>query len=135
MTLETGRWYNLRVELVGRHVRCFLDGKLMNEADEPPQEPAALIATASRVNETGEVILKAVNFSDRPVSGAVAVKGARVTGGRAILLTGDPSAQNTLENPEKVVPHESSLPAPVGSDSFSHEFPAHSVTVLRLSTR
>ncbi len=135
VTLETGRWYNLRVELVGRHVRCFLDGKLMNEADEPPQEPAALIATASRVNETGEVILKAVNFSDRPVSGAVAVKGARVTGGRAILLTGDPSAQNTLENPEKVVPHESSLPAPVGSDSFSHEFPAHSVTVLRLSTR
>ena len=106
----------------------------MNEADEPPQEPAALIATASRVNETGEVILKAVNFSDRPVSGTVSIKGSHLTGGRAILLTGDPAAQNSLETPEKVVPVESNLAAPEGSGPFQHEFPAHSVTVLRMAT-
>ena len=28
--IETGRWYDLKVEVQGRHVTCYLDGKVMH---------------------------------------------------------------------------------------------------------
>ncbi|MBT7301227.1 MAG: DUF1080 domain-containing protein, partial [Victivallales bacterium] len=33
--VETGRWYRLRVEVVEDHIRCWLDGKLVQEAHDP----------------------------------------------------------------------------------------------------
>jgi hypothetical protein len=45
-TVETGKWYDLRVELKGNQVRTFLDGQLVQSAQQsPPQRdfPRALV--------------------------------------------------------------------------------------------
>jgi hypothetical protein len=39
--LEQGRWYDVRIELNGSRIRCYLDGALIQEAHYPSATPAA----------------------------------------------------------------------------------------------
>ena len=134
--VETGRWYDLRIEVKGGDVQCFVNDKLVNHANENTRgTPDPIYATASRVNATGEVILKAVNTSDRDIDGAIqlrGVAGVSPEGKATVLTSASPQDQNTISDPTKVLPVEESITA---AASFHHQFPAHSVTVLRLSAR
>ena len=38
--ITTGQWYDLRVELSGPHIRCYLDNNLVQEADYPSASAA-----------------------------------------------------------------------------------------------
>lgn len=136
LTVETGRWYDIRIELQGRQIRCFLDGKLIEEVtDTPPTPPSPLYAVASRVLRTGDVILKVVNTSETAQQLQVSLQGARGVAKTAVaqVLAGDPADVNSVEAPEKVAPKTMTLTG-IGS-AFVHEFPAHSVTVLRVKAR
>lgn len=136
-TVETGRWYDLRVEVKGGTVQCFVDDKLVNEARESSHpDPDPIYATASRVNASGEVILKAVNTSDQEIDGAIQLRGVTSVApeGKAIVLTSaSPQDQNTIAEPDKVLPKEEAITN--ASSIFHRQFPAHSVTVLRLTVR
>ncbi len=57
--IETGRWYDLRLEVRGRTVRGYLDGNLLNEATYPRVD--TVLAIAGRDDRTGEIIIKALN--------------------------------------------------------------------------
>jgi alpha-N-arabinofuranosidase len=133
-TVETGRWYDLRVEVSGHHIRCFADDQLITEADEPKELGGVpLFASASYINATHELIVKMVNFGNDPMDATVNLTGAGQVGstGKAIVLTGSPRDQNTVEQPKKVAPAETSL-SDVAS-KFHQTFPPHSLTLLRLS--
>ena len=136
VTVETGRWYDVKIELAGRQIRCYLDGKLVSEAtDTPPLPPAPLYAAASRDTKSGDILLKVVNTSADAQPLAIDLTGARNVGGTATatVLSGDPSDMNSVDAPEKVAPQVTTLTG-VGA-AFTHTFPAHSVTVLRLKAR
>ena len=60
-SIESDRWYDVRVELAGSRVRCYLDGNLVHDVEIAPPNVPRLVATASRDNQSGEVILKVVN--------------------------------------------------------------------------
>ncbi len=132
ITVETGRWYDVRIEVQGRAIRCYLEGKLVTEAtDTLPAPLGPIYASASRVTKTGDVILKVVNVSARPQPVTVDLEGGRrggtVTGQ---VISGEPGDVNSVASPRKVVPIAFAQ-TDVGS-SFVHEFPAHSVTVMRV---
>jgi alpha-L-arabinofuranosidase len=129
--IETGRWYDIRVELKGSSIKCYLDGKLIHDAKTPGIK--ALYASASREDRTAEVILKVVNVADHAQSVEIKLDGlAQVTGPvKAIVLTSENSTdENTLDEPTKVVPKTQTLP--VAGTTFRHAFPGNSVTVLRI---
>jgi alpha-L-arabinofuranosidase len=48
-----------------------------------------------------------------------------------VLTSADPLDENSLENPTKVAPKTSQIT--LSGSSFPHSFPAHSVTVLRIT--
>jgi alpha-L-arabinofuranosidase len=128
--IETGRWYDIRVECLGSHVRCYLDGKLVHDVSRDPLP--SLYASASRVKTTGELILKVVNASPQPLATDVNLKGlSKVKTATAIVLTsGSELDENTLDEPMKVTPATGALD--VTKPVFRHTFPGNSVTVLRL---
>ena len=101
MTVETGRWYDIRIEVQGPRIRCYLDDKLITEAMDtrpPPVEP--LYATASRDRATGDVIVKVVNVSASHRSCRSALKGLpTVAGGTIQQLQGDPELVNSIAEP------------------------------------
>ncbi len=131
--IETGRWYDIRIEVRGINIKCYLDDKLVHDASYPKTK--SLYATASRENKTGEVILKVVNVSREEQPAEVKFNGARLTGSaKAIVLTSpDPADENTLDAPRKVSPVETKVSC--GGPSLSHSFPGNSVTVFRFKAR
>jgi alpha-L-arabinofuranosidase len=128
--IETGRWYDIRIELQDAHLRCYLDGKLIHDIVYPSYP--ALHAVASRVNATGDVLLKVVNVSEKDQSTKLDLRGIQgvQSSASATLLTGKPEDENTVEEPTRVAPTQGTI-SNAGS-SFVHSFPANSVTVLRL---
>ena len=131
--VETGRWYDLRLEVAGLRMRGFVDGILVTEAtSESPTTPSSVFATATRAQTDRTVIVKVVNAGETPLDVSIKLRGIdRVEpSGTAIVLTGDAKAVNTLDEPRKVAPKEEKV---VGvSTRFRHTFPPHSLTILRL---
>jgi len=129
--IETGRWYDIRIECKGRAVKCFLDGKRVHDATYPPP-PSPLYAVAGRAGP-GEVILKVVNVSGEPQETAIELAGAKkvAPAGTAIVLkSASPQDENTLDQPTKVAPVTEKLEG--AAAAFKRTFPPWSVTVLRL---
>lgn len=129
--VETGRWYDIRIETKGQTVKCFLDGKLIHQAEFTPSRP--LYGVAGRA-KNGDVIVKAVNVTDEPYATELNIAGVDLIGtGTATVLTGGRNDENSLEEPLKISPVTSRLEdIKTGS---THTFPAQSVTILRLRTK
>jgi alpha-L-arabinofuranosidase len=133
-SIETGRWYDIRIETSGQTIKCYLDGKLIHDVTPPVLK--SLYASASRVRDTGEVILKVVNTSKSELSTDIKLSGVRSVQGptQAIVLTSEnPTDENSLTEPTKVAPVTKTID--VSGPSFSHAFPGNSVTILRLTAK
>ena len=60
VSIETGKLYDMRIELLGANIKLYLDDELIHEVnDEISAGP--LFQTASRDLATGEIIMKVVN--------------------------------------------------------------------------
>ena len=133
-TVETNRWYDLRVEVSGHHARAFVDGKLLTDAtDKPHVAPAGVFASATYVNSNHIVIVKIVNVGKNPVDMALNLRGAGTVEpkGAAWVLSGDPKAANTVEEPTNIAPREEAVTD--ASASFHRSVPPHSFTLMRLT--
>jgi alpha-L-arabinofuranosidase len=129
--IETGRWYDIRIELAGTKVRCYLDGKLVHEASAAPQPPLHFVA--GRIDATGEIVLKVVNVSKVAQDTQIDLRGVEdvQADAKAIILTSPDSAdENTLDAPKKVSPVTQTISH--AGKTFRHTFPAESATILRL---
>lgn len=132
--IETGRWYDVRVELQGATIKCYLDGQLIQQVERAQTAP--LYAVAGSDNKTGEIILDVVNVSDQPMACNVALEGvARVAGNAklTVLTSKNIKDENSFERPKQVTPIQSTLTVP--ASKFAHTFPAHSFSILRLKSR
>jgi alpha-L-arabinofuranosidase len=132
-SVETGRWYDLRVEVRDRTVRGYVDGQLINEATYPRVD--TVLGIAGRDDRTGDIILKVVNTSAEPATMTVNVTGARPTGRGSVtvLASANPTDENSFDAPTKIAPVTSPLTG--ASASFSHTFPKYSLTIVRMATR
>ncbi|MGW7286246.1 alpha-L-arabinofuranosidase C-terminal domain-containing protein [Streptomyces sp. NPDC054847] len=131
-TVETGRTYDLHVEVRGRQVTLYVDGRKWGGfTDDKVAEPFRQVVT--RDASTGELIVKVVNAQASPARTAIDLgAGTHVAPtARVTTLAADPAAQNTAD--ETPVRPRSSTFDGVGS-TFSYTFPAHSVTFMRIRT-
>ncbi|WP_165974815.1 alpha-L-arabinofuranosidase C-terminal domain-containing protein [Nonomuraea deserti] len=130
-TVETGRDYHLKVQVNGRRITTWLDGQKIDDfEDTATVEP--LYQVVSR--EGSSVTLKVVNAQDTAVRSAVDLGHARVRPEATVTsLTGAPSDMNSIAEPEKVAPVEWRVHG--FSSAFTYDFPAHSVTFIRLTER
>ena len=135
MSVDTGRWYDIRIELRGTDIKCYLDDKLVTTATDVDGPVPPVYAVASRVDASGDVILKVVNFGKTPQKLEVSLPGAPAVSPAADceVLTGRPEDVNTIADPEKVAPKQ--VPVTDAGPSFTHEFPAYSVSVMKLRTK
>ncbi|MFF8653527.1 alpha-L-arabinofuranosidase C-terminal domain-containing protein [Streptomyces huasconensis] len=130
--IETGRSYDLRVEVRGRQVTLYLDGEKWGSfTDDKPAEPFRQVVTRDKA--TGDLIVKVVNAQAAPARTKVGLGGGvRVAPkARVTTLAADPAAANTKDK-TPVKPVDSVFNGV--DDSFSYTFPAHSVTFMRIKT-
>jgi alpha-L-arabinofuranosidase len=131
-SIEVNRWYDIKVDLSdGRRIRCYLDGKLIH--DEPITTPTRFFSLAGRDNKTGDLVIKTINAASEPIMADLNIDNAAglEKSAQMIVLKSDRAGDNnSLENPKQIVPIASSLP--IEGAAFAREFPANSLTILRI---
>jgi len=135
--VETGRWYDIKMEVSGNRAKCYLDGALIHDAKyETDERVRAIYASASHENKTGDVIVKVVNASANPVATKINLAGTTNLSGQGaatVLTSESPLDENTLDNPTKVSPRQETVN--FSGTSLTRTFPGNSFTVLRLNTK
>jgi alpha-L-arabinofuranosidase len=136
-TIEPGRWYDIRVQVKGPEIICFLDNTPILVGKQRPHTPATgrMSAAASRDSQTGDVIVKVVNPMPKPALLNINLAGASTIAdtGTVEVMQGSPGDVNTFNSPEKVEPVMTKVH--FSDKRFAHEFPAYSISVLRIKAK
>lgn len=94
-----------------------------------------LFALAGLDRRANELVLKIVNRAAVPRTVTIQLNGCGALATQARVITlhhDDPTAENSLDDPEVLVPQETTLA--VAGAEFQHTLPANSLTVLRLAS-
>lgn len=92
-----------------------------------------LASSVVKDSKTGDIILKLVNTDAAEIKvmaklpGSVSIQPSAMR----MVLKGDPAAENSYEQPQKVVPETDAYTV---TRSFAYTVPAHSLTVIRIKT-
>jgi alpha-L-arabinofuranosidase len=129
-TIENNRWYDIRVEVSGDEVRCYLDNKLMHRVirDSKPK----VFAAAGIDKKAGELILHAANPSGEAREVSINLRGwkSEKQAHGQILTSASPDDINTLAEPNHVAPKD--VTVPLSGGIIRYTLPAWSHTVLRV---
>ncbi len=134
-TVETDRWYAIRVETKGDQAKCFVDGELVAEGKLPIRKSTGVYAVSGLNEAKDELIMKIVNTAAETCEATVNLAGVTKLGADVteIVLTSENGLdENTLEAPEKVAPVNGTFKA---AESFTRALPAKSLTVLRVKVK
>lgn len=123
--VETGRWYDLRVEVDGRRIRCYRDGELIHDLEDDPAPPEVFAVSAVRDSSAGDVIVKIANSTSEPVTVHLRLTGTEVVTGFERTALAAPPHATSMFGTAPASPVEDRLPGPVC------DIPPHSFTVLR----
>ncbi len=129
--VEKEKWYDVKIEVDGRKIKCYLDDKLIQEIVD--QSGDVFAASTVKDKETGDVIVKIVNVS--PVRAAAEIEldladfNPKAT---KTVMSGDPKALNTFPTPLTVEPKTSSITV---DKKFKYSAPPYSFTVIRISPK
>ncbi|WP_141504659.1 alpha-L-arabinofuranosidase C-terminal domain-containing protein [Paenibacillus luteus] len=134
--VETDVNYELVLEVSGRRIRAYINGELINDTVDKQPIIQPLYSSSSADDITGDTIVKVVNIQDVVVSADIALEDW-IESGEHIVESYELSGhsledENSFEQPQKIVPVQCGFS--FEGNSFSHEFPAHSVTVFRIKT-
>ncbi|KAA6300057.1 MAG: Extracellular exo-alpha-L-arabinofuranosidase [Candidatus Ordinivivax streblomastigis] len=130
-SVETNKWYNLKIVGTAAKTELYIDEKLVLEYEA---KSVPLRFFASGYDETtGELILKVVNAAETPYSTRVKLEGATSVEkiGKVISLAAKSGAEeNSFENPKNIYPQESKCKQ-LGKE-FEYRFLPFSYTILRV---
>lgn len=130
------KWYDIKIEVNGNRIRCYLDGVLVHDVEDKMEKKEIY---ASAVEDTnGDVVLKVVNISEENKKLNISLKGiskkAILPVAEVIVLTSnDLKDENSMDNPKKIFPQIMSFSG-VG-DNFVYEFPKYSLTIIRIKKK
>ncbi len=130
-TVETGKTYEIKLEISGRTVKGYIDGVLQFEHDFTNDAYAEAYTVVS-TDETGDIIVKLVNTTGETKVCAVNLGEASVSSTATIQqLRGDSlNNDNILGAEEDCNISEFTLDGI--SSSFNYSVPMYSVTVIRI---
>jgi alpha-L-arabinofuranosidase len=129
-SIKADTWYDIRIELTGSRIKCFLNNELIHDVTDQPPKVSVGVA-ASRENTSGDIIVKIASPLTGPCNTRINLRGVDAVKPTAILtlLTGKKGDVNDLANPDRVKPVVSRIPV---ATSFDYTIPPMSVQVIRI---
>lgn len=128
--IETEREYEIKVTVEPHKLTCYLDGEVVNFVSFRQN----VYSTSSFDEETGDIIIKAVNTTSEPMETMFDISSDYInpTAHVTELSTDDIWKINTTSNPENVSPMAFTTEV---CERFSYYLPANSFTVFRIHTK
>lgn len=128
--IETDREYEIKVTVEPHKLTVYLDGEVLNSASFRQN----VYSTSSFDEETGDIIVKAVNTTNEPMETAFSITANHInpTAHVTMLQTDNGYNVNSISNPKNVAPTQFEMSV---SSSFNYYLPANSFTVFRIHTK
>ncbi len=130
-TIESGKWYNIKLIVRGDRAELHVDGKFIL-AYENVTTPMQFYA-AGYDEESQEIILKVVNADSTLFESQIVLKGVSEVekAGKVVTLSTDnPNNENSFEEPNKIYPVDSGHNG--FGKKFDYSFEPYSFTILRI---
>jgi alpha-L-arabinofuranosidase len=125
--IETGRWYDVRLEVDGATITGYLDDQRIQSVTLKPTPHFAAVSGLSADGKT--LIIKAVNGDEKPLDSELSLGNFRGAA-EVITLTGpDMLAENSFANPLAIWPKKSKWAG------TKYRFQPRSLTILRVSKK
>jgi alpha-L-arabinofuranosidase len=127
--IETGRWYDVRLEVGMDKVDCYLNDTLLMTY----QEPDKLFSLAGRDETNGDIIIKLVNAKETAFTTIINLDGIVKTGKVAKLSSlsaNDLKAENSFSQPKKHIPITEDIE--IAGNRFEIEWKPYSINILRI---
>ena len=132
-TIETGKWYDLRIEVRGPRVRCFMDGQLVHDVNLPVSQ--AVYQSVQLNEDEDQLIVKLVNPNSQSQQLEVHLQNMTTTGRATVnsLTASSGTIENTMSQPERVKPSGIEDVTLEGDESnFSLEVPPYSLSIYTI---
>lgn len=131
--LENGRWYDVKIEVDGRMLKCYLDGNLLLKG-KIPTATREIFSNSSIDEKSGDLFVKIANPSSEANTAVININNANIKGGKVIRLTSSkPYNENTMETPTNIVPQEGAVN--IDGQKVTVDIPANSLNIVRLRTK
>ena len=129
-SVETNRWYDVKVVVSPELVTLFMDGKQILSAK--PASQTRHFCQTGYDETTGKLVIKVVNGTEQPYRRSFSIEGAQtiMPTGRVITLSGNANDENTFEQPTKLAP-QTTLFSKFGKQ-FTYDFAPMSYTIMRV---
>jgi len=129
--IETGRWYDVRVEVDGDSVSCFLDNQLIAAARMKSSASEGIFQNAALDEATGEMVVKLVNTGRVSTTAQIRMSNFPVKQARLIRLSSERgNDENTLDHPTNIYPVDADCT--VNGNTIEIDLPAYSLNILRI---
>ena len=127
-SIETGKWYDIEIDVDGNQVTCKLDGNTIHQFSLSAEQQ--IYQSVQLDEEKGILYLKVVNPNDNATSLHLNLKNMKATSGTVVrLASADGTDENTMDNPSLVVPTEEETL----SDLDELKIPAYSLNIFKLN--
>ena len=129
-TVETGKWYDIKIVVTPTAATLFVDGQEMTVAK--PANPTRQFCQTGYDAKSGELVVKVVNATDQTYKREFQIEGTSnvMPTGKVITISGDANDENTFEQPTKLAP-QTTLFGKFGK-RFSYEFKPMSFNIMRI---
>lgn len=129
--IETGKWYDIELKVVGDSIFAKLDGKEVFATKLKANTLPGIFSTATLDEKTGEVILKIANTSTEHTTAKINLQGKEIKAGKLIRLSAKNGLEeNTIDNPTNIYPVENYVTTE--KNGATVEIPASSLNIIRL---
>ncbi len=126
-SVMTGQEYKLCLEINGREIKTYINGKESNNAVDRQPIMEEIYTTAS--SDDNNIYIKAVNVRKTELTSQVCVEQTDKIIAEIITLSGNKSEDvNDFDNPTRIMPK--TIPFSSDTNSFEYNFPPQSVTVF-----
>lgn len=134
--INDNKWYDIKIQLSGNRIRCYLDGKLIHDVVD--EQNFQQVFACSSLDNNGDVLIKVVNISNEKQKFNINLKGIDNKSisqeGTVTIITSDSlEDENTFYEPQKIYPKTINIKGI--SNNFAYEFDKYSVTVIRVKKK
>src|SRR5574344_2157811 len=130
--VETGRWYDVKIEVNGDSVKCYLDNKLIFNAKPRSNTSPGVFSNASINAQSGEIFVKVGNTGATGTTAKINLKDYDIKNAVVTRLTSQKGTdENSFDNPTKVYPVNETL-SPIKGETVLLDIPAYSLNIVRI---
>ena len=131
-SVETGRWYDITIDVAGDSVKAWLDDELVFDTRLKHDTTKGIYSSATIDEPSGELIVKVVNTGDEQTTASLDLQHFAARQARVIrLVAADGMDENSLQNPTNIYPTEQQL-SPEGTGKVLVDIPAYSLNIIRI---